>query len=312
MYRLSNVLKPFRLLNNTNKEIVPAVKTENNKSIIVRNVSKKDIDEAIMNKVKTANGKQYVSGIDSSILGTYSSELDSGESDVGDSSDDILSRLVVEQSTHLSNWKNDSLVGNGNDKVSFTISIMPTWNSGRRFMHISRLILWVVPTIPDSKNSIKVTLLDQNKMTREEKIILSRQTSLKDPLCFIFHLNWSFPKERNTPKQCMQLNLTSDEKYAKGVGFASVMYSWVKNFCDTPIASENNTCDVVPINRAKVIKSAALIEACKLMIPKGIGGKQLSNQIRDLQKAAEKFAMEAENDADVIDVDIEMDSLLEI
>nr|AEV56464.1 nonstructural movement protein [Groundnut bud necrosis virus]AFV66744.1 nonstructural movement protein [Groundnut bud necrosis virus] len=307
MSRLSNVLESFRPSNSSNKELVPAVKKENNRNILARNVSKKDVDSAIMNKAKTLNGKQYVSSGDSSVLGTYSSE-----SAVEATSDDILSRLVVEQSTHLSNWKNDSLVGNGNDKVSFTISIMPTWNSNRKYMHISRLIIWVVPTIPDSKNNVKASLIDPNKMTKEEKIIISRQASLKDPMCFIFHLNWSFPKERNTPKQCMQLNLTSDEKYAKGVSFASVMYSWVKNFCDTPIAAENNTCDVVPINRAKVIQSAALIEACKLMIPKGTGGKQISNQIKSLQKAAERLALEAENDDESLDVDIEMDNLLEI
>nr|AAX20148.2 movement protein [Groundnut bud necrosis virus] len=307
MSRFSNVLESFRPSNSSNKELVPAVKKENNRSILARNVSKKDVDSAIMNKAKTLNGKQYVSSGDSSVLGTYSSE-----SAVEATSDDILSRLVVEQSTHLSNWKNDSLVGNGNDKVSFTISIMPTWNSNRKYMHISRLIIWVVPTIPDSKNNVKASLIDPNKMTKEEKIIISRQASLKDPMCFIFHLNWSFPKERNTPKQCMQLNLTSDEKYAKGVSFASVMYSWVKNFCDTPIAAENNTCDVVPINRAKVIQSAALIEACKLMIPKGTGGKQISNQIKSLQKAAERLALEAENDDEGLDVDIEMDNLLEI
>nr|APP94495.1 NSm [Capsicum chlorosis virus] len=307
MSRFSNVLDSFRLQNNSSKELVPAVKTENSRSLLARNVSQKDIDSALLNKAKTINGKQYVSGGDSSVLGTYSNELA-----VEATSDDILSRLVVEQSTHLSNWKNDSLVGNGNDKVSFTINIMPTWNSGRRFMHISRLIVWIVPTIPDSKNNVKATLVDQNKMTKSEKIVISKQASLKDPMCFIFHLNWSFPKERNTPKQCMQLNLTSDEKYAKGVSFASVMYSWVKNFCDTPIASESNTCDVVPINRAKVIQSAALIEACKLMIPKGTGGKQISNQIKNLQKIAEKLALEAENEEENTDVDIEMDNLLEI
>ncbi|QCA47737.1 nonstructural NSm protein [Chilli yellow ringspot virus] len=307
MSRFSNVLESLRPVKSSNKELVPAVKTENNRNILARNVSRKDIDDAIMNKAKTINGKQYVSGGDSSVLGTYSSELA-----VEATSDDILSRLVVEQSTHLSSWKNDSLVGNGNEKVSFTINIMPTWNSGRRFMHISRLIVWIVPTIPDAKNNIKATLVDPNKMTRDEKIVISRQSSLKDPMCFIFHLNWSFPKERNTPKQCMQLNLTSDEKYAKGVSFASVMYSWVKNFCDTPIAAESNTCDVVPINRAKVIQSAALIEACKLMIPKGTGGKQIANQIKSLQKAAEKLALEAENEDGNADLEIEMDNSIDI
>nr|QHU78732.1 movement protein [Groundnut bud necrosis virus] len=307
MSRFSNVLESFRPSNSSNKELVPAFKKENNRSILARNVSQKDVDGAMMNRAKTLNGKQYVSSGDSSVLGTYSSE-----SAVEATSDDILSRLVVEQSTHLSNWKNDSLVGNGNDKVSFTVSIMPTWNSNRRYMHISRLIIWIVPTIYDSKNNVKASLIDPNKMTKEEKIIISKQASLKNPMCFIFHLNWSFPKERNTPKQCMQLNLTSDEKYAKGVGFASVMYSWVKNFCDTPIAAENTTCDVVPINRAKVIQSAALIEACKLMIPKGIGGKQISNQIKSLQKAAERLSLEDENDDESLDVDIEMDNLLEI
>nr|QIC52036.1 non-structural movement protein [Mulberry vein banding virus] len=309
MSRLTNVLSSFQTSNNSSKELVPAVKNENNRSILTRQVSKSDVENAMKNKAKTLNGKQYISGGDSSVLGSYS-----GESSIEATADDILSRLVVEQSTHLSNWKNDSLVGNGSDKVSFTISIMPTWNSGRRFMHISRLIVWVVPTIPDSKSSVKATLLDQNKLTLSEKIVISKQASLKDPMCFIFHLNWSFPKERNTPKQCMQLNLTSDEKYAKGVSFASVMYSWVKNFCDTPIAAEKNTCDVVPINRAKVIQSAALIEACKLMIPKGTGGKQISNQIKSLQKVAEKLALESEQEENEVEIDIniEMDNVLEV
>ncbi|AJP16833.1 NSm [mulberry vein banding-associated virus] len=309
MSRLTNVLSSFQPSNNSSKELVPAVKNENNRNILTRQVSKSDVDNAMKNKAKTLNGKLYISGEDSSVLGSYS-----GESAIEATADDILSRLVVEQSTHLSNWKNDSLVGNGSDKVSFTINIMPTWNSGRKFMHLSRLIVWVVPTIPDSKSNVKATLLDQNKLTLSEKIVISKQASLKDPMCFIFHLNWSFPKERNTPKQCMQLNLTSDEKYAKGVSFASVMYSWVKNFCDTPIASEKNTCDVVPINRAKVIQSAALIEACKLMIPKGTGGKQISNQIKSLQKVAEKLALESEKEENEveIDIDIDMDKSLEV
>nr|QOC67974.1 movement protein [Groundnut bud necrosis virus] len=307
MSRFSNVLESFRPSNSSNKELVPADKKENNRSIWARNVSKKDVDSAIMNKAKTLNGKQYVSSGDSSVLGTYSSE-----SAVEATSDDILSRLVVEQGTHLSNWKNDSLVGNGNDKVSFTISIMLTWNSNRKYMHISRLIIWVVPIILDSKNNVKASLIDPNKMIKEGKIIISSQASLKDLMCFIFHLNWSFPKERNIPNQCVQFNLTSDEKYAKGFSFASVMYSWVKNFWDIPIVAENNTCDVVPINRAKVIHFVVLIEACKLMILKGIGGKQISNQIKSLQKVAERLPLEAENDDESLDVDIEMDIFLEI
>ncbi|ABU49103.1 NSm [Orthotospovirus tomatozonae] len=302
MSRITNVLSSFIPTNNSNNELVPAIKNENDKSIIARQISKRDVNQALENKAKSFNGKQYVSGMDSSVLGSYSSG-----NEVEATSDDLLSRLVVEQSTHLSNWKNDSLVGNGNDKVSFTINIMPTWNSRRNFMHISRLIVWIVPTVPDSESIVKATLIDQNEMTVDKKIIIGKQTSLSNPACFIFHLNWSFPKERNTPKQCFQLNLTSNKKYAKGVSFASVMYSWVKNFCDTPIAAESNTCDVIPINRAKVIKSAALIEACRLMIPKGTSGKQISNQIKKLQTVAEKLALESEMDENESELDIKID-----
>nr|AKC03654.1 nonstructural movement protein [Tomato zonate spot virus] len=302
MSRITNVLSSFIPTNNSNNELIPAIKNENDKSIIARQISKKDVNQALENKAKSFNGKQYVSGMDSSVLGSYSSG-----NEVEATSDDLLSRLVVEQSTHLSNWKNDSLVGNGNDKVSFTINIMPTWNSRRNFMHISRLIVWIVPTVPDSESIVKATLIDQNEMTVDKKIIIGKQTSLSNPACFIFHLNWSFPKERNTPKQCFQLNLTSNKKYAKGVSFASVMYSWVKNFCDTPIAAESNTCDVIPINRAKVIKSAALIEACRLMIPKGTSGKQISNQIKKLQTVAEKLALESEMDENESELDIKID-----
>nr|UIW24997.1 non-structural movement protein [Tomato zonate spot virus] len=308
MSRFTNVLSSFIPTNNSNNELVPAIRSENDKSILARQISKKDINQALENKAKSFNGKQYISGMDSSVLGSYSSG-----NEVEATSDDLLSRLVIEQSTHLSNWKNDSLVGNGNDKVSFTINIMPTWNSRRSFMHISRLIVWIVPTVPDSDSVVKATLIDQNEMTADKKIIISKQTSLSDPACFIFHLNWSFPKERNTPKQCFQLNLTSNKKYAKGVSFASVMYSWVKNFCDTPIAAESNTCDVIPINRAKVVKSAALIEACRLMIPKGTSGKQISNQIKKLQTVAEKLAMESEmgEDEGEINIDIDVDDKLD-
>ncbi|ACO52397.1 nonstructural NSm protein [Calla lily chlorotic spot virus] len=302
MSRITNVLSSLIPTNSSKNELVPAIKNESDKSIIARQISKRDISQALDNKARSFNGKQYVSGMDSSVLGSYSTG-----GDIEATPDDLLSRLVVEQSTHLSNWKNDSLVGNGNDKVSFTINIMPTWDSRRRYMHISRLIVWVVPTVPDSQCMVKATLIDQNEPTKDKKIIIGKQTSIANPACFIFHLNWSFPKERNTPKQCFQLNLTSDKKYAKGVSFASVMYSWVKNFCDTPIASESNTCDVIPINRAKVIKSAALIEACRLMIPKGTSGKQISNQIKRLQTVAEKLQLESEMNENEEDLDIEID-----
>nr|ASW31162.1 non-structural movement protein [Tomato necrotic ringspot virus] len=304
MSRLTNVLSSFLAAKNQDTDLTSIVKKdggESNREFLARNVSKRDVEAALNNKAKTINGKQYISSMDSSVLGSYS-----GGEDIESSHDDILSRLVIEQSTHLSNWKNDSLVGNGNDKVSCTVQIMPTWNSNKRFMNLSRLIVWVVPIIPDPKGCVKASIIDQNKMTPSEKIVIGKQSSLVDPMCFIFHLNWSFPKERNNPKNCMLLNLTSNEKYSKGVSFASVMYSWVKNFCDTPIASEKNTCDVVPISRAKVIQSAALIEACKLMIPKGTNGKQISAQIKRLQTMAEKVAIE-EDGGENSEIDISID-----
>nr|AWK67804.1 movement protein [Iris yellow spot virus] len=303
MSLLTNVLENFK--KNDNKELIPAVKTigTDNKLALGRKVTKKDVDAAIRNKASTFNGNQYISSSDSTVLGSY----ESGES-VENSSDDILSRLIVEKSTHLSNWKDDSLIGNGDEKVSCTINIIPTWDSKRKYMHLSRLIVWVVPTIPDSKGFVKATIIDQNKMTPKEKIIISKQGTLENPLCFVFHLNWSFNKDRNVPKRCMQLNLTSNEKYAKGVSFASVMYSWVKNFCDTAIASDSNTCDVIPINRAKAIRSAALIEACKLMIPKGTTGKAIKNQITSLQKLAEKVAFEEEEDDNDGALEIEIEN----
>ncbi|WBG54197.1 non-structural protein NSm [Orthotospovirus tomatanuli] len=302
MSRITNVFENF--MKNDNKELIPAVKTTDseNRLALSRKVTKKDVDAAMKNKASTFNGNQYISSSDSTVLGSY----EDGNS-IENSSDDILSRLIVEKSTHLSNWKDDSLVGNGDDKVSCTINIIPTWDSKRKYMHLSRLIVWVVPTIPDSKGFVKATIIDQNKMTPKERLIIGKQGTLENPLCFVFHLNWSFNKDRNVPKRCMQLNLTSNEKYAKGVSFASVMYSWVKNFCDTAIASDSNTCDVIPINRAKAIRSAALIEACKLMIPKGTTGKAIKNQITSLQKIAEKVALEedAEESTDVLEIEID-------
>ncbi|AEX09312.1 NSm [Tomato yellow ring virus] len=302
MSRITNVFENF--MKNDNKELIPAVKTTDseNRLALSRKVTKKDVDAAMKNKASTFNGNQYISSSDSTVLGSY----EDGKS-IENSSDDILSRLIVEKSTHLSNWKDDSLVGNGDDKVSCTINIIPTWDSKRKYMHLSRLIVWVVPTIPDSKGFVKATIIDQNKMTPKERLIIGKQGTLENPLCFVFHLNWSFNKDRNVPKRCMQLNLTSNEKYAKGVSFASVMYSWVKNFCDTAIASDSNTCDVIPINRAKAIRSAALIEACKLMIPKGTTGKAIKNQITSLQKIAEKVALEedAEESTDVLEIEID-------
>ncbi|QVY47387.1 non-structural protein [Scadoxus chlorotic ringspot virus] len=293
MNSLSNVIESFKRPTKEDSSSAIVATDDGSKLALGRAIKGKDIENAMMNKAATFNGKQYISSTDSSVLGSY----ETGSS-IENSTDDILSRLIVEQSTHLSNWKDDTLVGNGNDKVSCTINIIPTWNSKKKYMHLSRLIVWVVPTIPNASGSLKASIIDQNKLTTKEKIIISKQGTLVDPLCFIFHLNWSFNKDRNNAKQCMQLNLTSNEKYAKGVSFASVMYSWVKNFCDTAIATESNTCDLVPINRAKVIHSAALIEACKLMIPKGTSGKTIKNQIAALQKAAEKIALEDNDDAE--------------
>nr|ASU55999.1 nonstructural protein [Melon yellow spot virus] len=288
MSPLSTVLAVFRTQKTVEKG---PLCNENNKSYLSRQVSQVDVEAAMKSKAMTANGKQYISTIDPCVLGSYNKDKN-----IDSSSDDILSRLVIERSTHLSSWKNDSLVGNGEKKVTFVANLMPTWNSNKKFMHLSRLIVWVVPTIPNPKGFVKATLVDQNKTTIDEKIIVSGQSSLADPMCFIFHLSWSIPKERNTLKQCTQLVFTSNEKYTEGISFASVMYAWAKNFCDTPIAAESTTCDVIPINRAKVIRSAALIEACKLLVPKGTSGKQITNQIKQLQKIAEKCAMESEGE----------------
>nr|AIS23798.1 NSm [Iris yellow spot virus] len=302
MSRITNVLENFK--KNDNKELIPAIRTidSDNKLALGRKVTKKDVDAAIRNKASTFNGTQYISSSDSSVLGSY----ESGES-VENSSDDILSRLIVEKSTHLSNWKDDSLIGNGDEKVSCTINIIPTWDSKRKYMHLSRLIVWVVPTIPDSKGFVRASIIDRNKMTPKEKFIICKRGALENPFCLVFHSHWSFNKDRNVPKRCMQLNLTSKEKYAKGVSFASVMYSWVKNFCDTAIASDSNTRVVFPINRAKAIRSAAFIEACKLMIPQGTTGKAIKNQITSLQKLAEKVAFEEEADEndDVLEIEID-------
>ncbi|AHZ45963.1 putative movement protein [Orthotospovirus polygonianuli] len=302
MSRIANVFENFT--KNENRELAPAVKKtdKDNRLALSRKVTSKDVTDAMKKKASTFNGNQYISSSDATVLGSYE-----GGSSIENSSDDILSRLIVEKSTHLSNWKDDSLVGNGEEKVSCTINIIPTWDSKRKYMHISRLIVWVVPTIPDSQGFVKATIIDQNKLTPKERLIIGKQGTLANPLCFVFHLNWSFNKDRNVPKRCMQLNLTSNEKYAKGVSFASVMYSWVKNFCDTAIASDSNTCDVIPINRAKAIKSAALIEACKLMIPKGTTGKAIKNQIVSLQKIAEKVALEDDADEVTEVLEIEID-----
>ncbi|AWV56661.1 nonstructural protein [Alstroemeria yellow spot virus] len=308
MSRITNVFEKF--ISNENNDLSPAIRKidSDDKLALSRKVTQKDVDIAMRNKASTFNGNQYISSSDSTVLGSYE-----GGSSIETSSDDILSRLIVEKSTHLSNWKDDSLVGNGEEKVSCTINIIPTWDSKRKYMHLSRLIVWVVPTIPDSAGFVKATIIDQNKLTPKEKLIISKQGTLENPLCFVFHLNWSFNKDRNVPKRCMQLNLTSDEKYAKGVSFASVMYSWVKNFCDTAIASDSNTCDVIPINRAKAIRSAALIEACKLMIPKGTTGKAIKNQIISLQKIAEKVALEedAGEGSEMLEIELDEPSLFE-
>nr|QVG59817.1 non-structural protein [Hippeastrum chlorotic spot virus] len=302
MSRITNVFENFG--KSEGKEMVPAIKKaeSDNRLVLSRKVTSKDVSDAMKKRAASFNGNQYISASDKTVLGSYE-----GGQSIENSSDDILSRLIVEKSTHLSNWKDDSLVGNGEEKVSCTINIIPTWDSKRKYMHISRLIVWVVPTIPDSKGFVKATIIDQNKLTPKEKLIIGKQGTLENPLCFVFHLNWSFNKDRNVPKRCMQLNLTSNEKYAKGVSFASVMYSWVKNFCDTAIASDSNTCDLIPINRAKAIKSAALIEACKLMIPKGTTGKAIKNQIVSLQKIAEKVALEddADESTEIVEIDID-------
>nr|WEU80684.1 movement protein [Groundnut chlorotic fan-spot virus]WEU80691.1 movement protein NSm [Groundnut chlorotic fan-spot virus] len=107
--------------------------------------------------------------------------IESGPSELGEydgnpviTSDlSILERLEVNTSNHISNWKTDVFLGNGKDIVKKDINLIPTWDSKKEYMQISRVIIWVVPVAPGTKGKIKAALVDRNKAESEQ--IISRK-----------------------------------------------------------------------------------------------------------------------------------------
>nr|ULN99178.1 non-structural movement protein NSm [Pterostylis blotch virus] len=260
------------------------------------NVNNSQIKQINKNSMKVDNGKQIFNTKSTSILGTYEDTTIDQSEDI--EMNDLLSRMVVDKSMHLSNWKNDMLVGNNSELINKKIHLNPTWNSKKMYLMLSRIIVWVCPTAPNTNGKLKLAIVDPNKIEDSEKVILVGESVLVDPVCFIFSLNWSYHKENNIPGKCPQLHILSNEKYKKGSSFAAIMHSWTKEFCDSPRADEVSICQVVPISRAIRVQSKALIEACKLIIPKGSHGKQIQKQVLDLTKYLEQAAKDEEDISD--------------
>nr|APG79555.1 non-structural movement protein [Orthotospovirus tomatomaculae] len=250
--------------------------------------SSSDEKLALTKAMDTSKGKILLNTEGTSSFGTY--ESDSITESEGY---DLSARMIVDTNHHISNWKNDLFVGNGKQNANKVIKICPTWDSRKQYMMISRIVIWVCPTIPNPTGKLVVALVDPN-MPSEKQIILKGQGTITDPICFVFYLNWSIPKMNNTPENCCQLHLMCSQEYKKGVSFGSVMYSWPKEFCDSPRADKDKSCMVIPLNRAIRARSQAFIEACKLIIPKGNSEKQIKKQLKELSSNLERSVEEEE------------------
>ncbi|QVX32648.1 non-structural protein NSm [Orthotospovirus impatiensnecromaculae] len=261
--------------------------------IVVHNPSANHNNKEVLQRaMDSSKGKILMNNTGTSSLGTYESDQIS-ESE----SYDLSARMIVDTNHHISSWKNDLFVGNGDKAATKIIKIHPTWDSRKQYMMISRIVIWICPTIADPDGKLAVALIDPNKSVNA-RTVLKGQGSIKDPICFVFYLNWSIPKVNNTSENCVQLHLLCDQVYKKDVSFASVMYSWTKEFCDSPRADLDKSCMIIPINRAIRAKSQAFIEACKLIIPKGNSEKQIRRQLAELSANLEKSVEEEENVTD--------------
>nr|AOZ65585.1 movement protein NSm [Zucchini lethal chlorosis virus] len=263
--------------------------TKKNGSIEVAKSWKPSDERAALQKsMDSSKGKIIVNSENLSSLGTYDA-VDITESEVHD----LAARMIVDTNHHLSSWKNDFFVGNGSKYAMKVVKICPTWDSRKQYMMVSRIVIWICPTIPNPTGKIMVALVDPN-MPVEKQIILKEQGTITDPICFIFYLNWSIPKVNNTPETCCQLQMICSQEYKQGVSFASVMYSWTKEFCDSPRADLEKSCTMFPLNRAIRARSQAFIEACKLIIPKGNSEKFIRKQLQELSTNLEKSVKEEE------------------
>ncbi|QVY47420.1 non-structural protein [Barleria chlorosis-associated virus] len=255
-------------------------------------ITEKALMKNMKKKMEKKDGMKKIidEGASKTSLGTYEDK-----SSIIDASDNLLSRLTIDKSHHISSWKKDVLVGNDQQNVYKKIFLNPTWDSKKQFLMLSRIILWICPIAPDTKGKLKVSLIDPNKLTQVEKeIVHGELQKFNDPVCFIFSLSWSFPSSSNVQGKCPELHILSDEKYKQGSEFGAIMYSWTKEFSDSPRADSTNLCQIVPISRAVRYRSPALLKACALMIPKGHSQKQIKTQLQDLIKYVEKAAEEEE------------------
>nr|QBC75813.1 NSm [Tomato chlorotic spot virus] len=255
---------------------------------VSRSWSQSNEKEALAKNMDVSKGKILLNTEGTSSLGTYDSD-----SITESEGYDLAARMIVDTNHHISNWKNDLFVGNGKQNATKIIKICPTWDSRKQYMMVSRIVIWICPTIPDPTGKLLIALIDPN-MPSDKQVILKGQGTITDPICFVFYLNWSIPKANNTPENCCQLHLMCSQEYKKGVSFASVMYSWTKEFCDSPRADKDKCCTVIPLNRAIRARSQAFIEACKLIIPKGNSAKQIKKQLKDLSTNLEKSVEEEE------------------
>ncbi|AER23989.1 non-structural movement protein [Bean necrotic mosaic virus] len=269
----------------------PIVNKNGKQTLLLGNYKEKETDELVKQSLDLTKGGFVRNSAGTSELGVYESGL-SLSSDVDL---DIAAKMIVDKSTHISNWKSDVLVGNGNNLIKKKLSLKPNWDSLKQFMMLSRVIVWICPVSPDTSGYIKIGLKDQCSEDKEA-FVAKGEGKINTPICFYFNLNWSYPKEKNTLEFCPIIIMESDQKYKKGAPLASVMYSWCKEFCSSPRYYEKSECYVIPISPAVRFQSAAMIEACKYMIPKGSSGKAIRKQIESLGKHLEQAAIDEENE----------------
>ena len=110
--------------------------------------------------------------------------------------------------------------------------------------------------------------------------------------CLLSELVYS--KNKQHSRKLLSAAFDVQPRIQEGVSFGSVMYSWTKEFCDSPRADKDKSCVVIPLNRAIRARSQAFIEACKLIIPKGNSEKQIKKQLKELSSNLERSVEEEE------------------
>nr|QNT38367.1 movement protein [Soybean vein necrosis virus] len=285
----------------------PITESQGRHKLDLGNYKGKEVDKIVKKNMELSKGSFVRDTTGSSELGVY----ESGTTLSSDSNLDLAAKMIVDKSNHISKWKNDVLVGNGKELIKKKLHLKPNWDSMKQFMMLSRVIVWICPVSPDTSGYLKIGIKDQ--CSEDKNAFVARgEGKINTPICFYFNLNWSYPKEKNTLEFCPIAIMETDQQYKKGAPLASVMYSWCKEFCGSPRYYEKSDCYVIPISPAVRFQSAAMIEACKYMIPKGSSGKAIKKQIEELGKYLEQAALDEENEEGGMESGSSFPSLVEM